>query len=162
MNTLAKKISLGASITSLALLTAACLMPVGDGEGLTISGELPPDVVTLETVQPAFQRAGCIQCHSGSNPAGGMALNSVANARDAFFAIAGSDTTPVAAATTAGAGKNRIEPGDPDASHLYERITSSDPSIQMPPTGSRMEDSDKEMIRQWILDGALIAAPVSE
>lgn len=159
---LAKKISLGTSIVYLSLLTAACLMPVGDGEGLNKIGEVEPEVYALSDVQPAFQRAGCIVCHSGSSPAGGMLLNSVTNARDAFFVIADGDTTPVAATTTAGAGKNRVEPGDPAASHLYERITSSDPSIQMPPTGSRMDDADKELIRQWILSGALIEAPASE
>ncbi len=50
-----------------------------------------------------------------------------------------------------------IIPGDAEASTLFERITSTDPDLQMPPAGSSQPALTKdqiELIRRWIDSGA--------
>ncbi len=49
-----------------------------------------------------------------------------------------------------------IEPGDPDASTLVERITSDDESIVMPPPehGSKLTSKQIETLIEWIRNGA--------
>lgn len=140
-----------------ALFLHACLLPVGDGEGLNESGDVEPPIITLVDIRPLFQSNGCASCHGGNSPSGGLLLNSFENARDAFFIITASDTTPRASSTTPS--ELLVVPGDPDASHLYKRITSTDANFQMPPTGQRMSAPAIAQIRRWIENGALIVAP---
>lgn len=49
-----------------------------------------------------------------------------------------------------------VEPGDPDASVLIERIESDDPDFRMPPPehGSPLSPEDVELLRRWIEQGA--------
>lgn len=50
-----------------------------------------------------------------------------------------------------------IEPGDPEASVLIERITSDDPDVRMPPPEEHPDPvpaEDVELIRRWIEEGA--------
>ena len=50
-----------------------------------------------------------------------------------------------------------IVPGDPDASLIWQRITSSDPDEYMPPPDShkqRLSDGERDIIRRWIESGA--------
>ena len=49
-----------------------------------------------------------------------------------------------------------ISPGSPDKSDLYQRIVADDPNDVMPPpkSGLRLSDSERELIRQWIAEGA--------
>lgn len=48
-----------------------------------------------------------------------------------------------------------IEPGDTSMSYLYKVITSTDPNLRMPPPPKRaLSDSQKQVIANWILQGA--------
>ncbi|MEX2285618.1 MAG: PSD1 and planctomycete cytochrome C domain-containing protein [Planctomycetaceae bacterium] len=49
-----------------------------------------------------------------------------------------------------------IKPGDPEKSELVRRITSSDPSEQMPPPDSKktLSAAEIELLRRWIAEGA--------
>ncbi|MGZ8939293.1 MAG: DUF1549 domain-containing protein, partial [Limisphaerales bacterium] len=49
-----------------------------------------------------------------------------------------------------------IKPGDPAASELYKRLTTSDPDEKMPPADSHLTVTTAEiaLIRQWIEEGA--------
>ncbi len=49
-----------------------------------------------------------------------------------------------------------IVPGDPDASHMMNRILSSDAEIKMPPieTGKTLSAREIELLKQWIQQGA--------
>ncbi|MEM1070664.1 MAG: PSD1 and planctomycete cytochrome C domain-containing protein, partial [Planctomycetota bacterium] len=50
-----------------------------------------------------------------------------------------------------------IEPGDPEASLLIERITSDDPDLVMPPPGDHsqpLSPKEIELLKQWIKEGA--------
>ncbi len=53
-------------------------------------------------------------------------------------------------------GEIPIVPGKPEQSLIYERIMSDDPDLQMPPadSGKKLSGSQKELIRQWIAEGA--------
>ncbi|MCP4195487.1 MAG: DUF1553 domain-containing protein [Planctomycetaceae bacterium] len=50
-----------------------------------------------------------------------------------------------------------IAPGDPNASQLWHRITSTDPDERMPPADSNkkpLSAEQQELFKQWILEGA--------
>jgi len=53
-------------------------------------------------------------------------------------------------------GEVPIVPGKPDQSLAYQRMISDDPDLQMPPadSGKKLSAEDKELIRQWIAEGA--------
>lgn len=53
-------------------------------------------------------------------------------------------------------GRRAIVPGQPDASELIRRITTSDPAERMPPasTGKALSARQVELLRQWIAAGA--------
>ena len=53
-------------------------------------------------------------------------------------------------------GHQAIVPGDPDASVLLDRVTATDPRDVMPPpdTDKRLTDTEVELLRQWIAEGA--------
>jgi hypothetical protein len=49
-----------------------------------------------------------------------------------------------------------VKPGDPEASELYKRLSSTDPEERMPPAESHLTVSPEEVeiIRRWIAEGA--------
>ncbi len=53
-------------------------------------------------------------------------------------------------------GRQAVKPGEPDASELMRRITSTDPAVVMPPPGTQKKIKPEEIarIRQWIREGA--------
>ena len=56
-----------------------------------------------------------------------------------------------------GAFEIAIEPGSPESSALFDRITSDDPDLVMPPPDSHKKplgDAEKELIAKWIEQGA--------
>ena len=53
-------------------------------------------------------------------------------------------------------GHAAIVPGQPEASEILKRITSTDPEVMMPPPGAgrRVTPQEVELIRRWIAEGA--------
>lgn len=56
-------------------------------------------------------------------------------------------------------GMSRVEPGVPDSSYMLlkiedRHIAAGGLGSRMPPTGFALPNDDKEMIREWIEDGA--------
>lgn len=54
-------------------------------------------------------------------------------------------------------GRRAIKPGDPDASEIWKRLNTDDPTQQMPPSDSGkkpLTDAQKQRVREWILQGA--------
>ena len=50
--------------------------------------------------------------------------------------------------------RDRIAPGNPDASMLLARMDSRHPVLQMPPLGSRIVDAEAvALLRRWIAEG---------
>src|SRR5512142_927535 len=52
-------------------------------------------------------------------------------------------------------GRPTIVPGNPGASELIRRITSSDPEVRMPLHGAALPAAQVALLRQWIKDGAV-------
>ncbi|PHQ34649.1 PSD1 and planctomycete cytochrome C domain-containing protein [Rhodopirellula bahusiensis] len=51
-------------------------------------------------------------------------------------------------------GEQLIVPGDPDSSHLLERIVANDDYELMPPEGEPLSEVEVELVRRWIEEGA--------
>lgn len=98
-------------------------------------GRPTPSVTFHRDIQPIFERH-CSACH-GNRPQGGLSLDSLEAAR------AGGDS-----------GLPAIVPGDPEASELFQRITSQDADLAMPLDGNRLTDEELEKVRHWIASGA--------
>lgn len=82
-------------------------------------------------------KADCSECHNSNKAKGGLDLSSY------LQTMAGSSAGEVLSA------------GDPENSVIFECITTDDSDIRMPPKGARMNKNDVEMIKNWILAGAL-------
>ena len=76
----------------------------------------------------------CLKCHSGEKPKGKYSIET----KESAFA------------------DGLIVPGDPDKGDFYWLIISEDESEMMPPpdNGGPLSDEQKELVRQWIAEGA--------
>src|SRR5262245_14120020 len=100
-------------------------------------------VATTEEAEPAYLRdvrptlrRRCSGCHGALQQKGGLRLDTAKAVRS------GGDSGPA------------IEPGDPAASLLIERITDADPKQRMPPEGEALTGNEIAAIRAWIAAGA--------
>jgi hypothetical protein len=121
--------------TRLFITCLACVLPLLAACGGGSAEEPPPGNETVSfalDVLPLFQQE-CTVCHGGS---GGLFLDTYAGV------IAGGDSGAV------------VVPGDPDASLLPQRLDGSIPP-QMPLDGDPLSGPEIDIIRQWILEGAL-------
>jgi hypothetical protein len=83
-------------------------------------------------------------CHAGGNPSAGLNLEA-ANSYAMLVGIqSGQD-----------AGLQRVEAGDPDNSYLVQKLEGTASSGQQMPPGAALPQSEIDVIRQWITDGAL-------
>lgn len=82
-------------------------------------------------IRPIFNKH-CVMCHGGVQQAADLSLIY----RDATLAV--------------------VEPGDPEASSLFERVTSDDEDIRMPPPdhGPPLTPDEISALSDWIRDGA--------
>lgn len=112
-------------LLSAAFLTAAAEVPA--------AADAPP---TFEAdVLPIF-REKCCSCHNADKKKGGLDLTSHGQA------LAGGGSGAVIAA------------GDPDASYLWQLVThASEP--KMPPESDKLPDAALDVIRRWIVAGAI-------
>jgi uncharacterized repeat protein (TIGR03806 family) len=103
----------------------------------------------LEKVARGYLDVNCAHCHQP----GGSASNSGLDLRweqDDPYAI-GIRKPPVAAGRGAGGHKVSILPGDPDASILVYRMSSTEPGVAMPELGrSTNDEAGIAAIRAWI------------
>jgi len=99
----------------------------------------PPPVSYAREIQPLLARR-CFPCH------GPDAAHREADLRLDQF-------TAATARRTAGPA---IQPGDPDGSLVWQRITSHDDSLRMPPPGEGvpLRAAEVELLRRWIAEGA--------
>jgi mono/diheme cytochrome c family protein len=87
-------------------------------------------------IQPLLARR-CYSCHGPDTQEAGLRLDQ-ANAATAELA----------------SGETAIVPGNPAASELVARITSSDPDLRMPPEGKALGVAEIDAITAWIQAGA--------
>ncbi len=126
----------------LLIMTAGCPLP---------TDTLPPTdgmVSYGRDVQAIFD-AKCVSCHQ---PTGFAALTGIPldlRAEESFASL------------TDGASVQRsdlpfVVAGDPEASFLFDKVDTGSPIVgsQMP-IGASLTDAEREIIRQWIADGAM-------
>lgn len=137
-------------LPAVAAMAAACT--AGSGEGLDISGrplseggDLPL-APTLESLQANLFDPFCITCHSGAAAPLGLRLD------------AGNSFNNLVGVGSRQSGRLRVEPGDPDASYLVQKLEGSASEGELMPLGGpRLPQSTIDFLRQWIIDGALPA-----
>ena len=91
----------------------------------------------------------CTMCHSGSSPSASLSWDV-----DQYDTI-------VTNGWTSSTGMLEIDPGSPDTSYMYLKIT-DDPTILggfMPATGTMLDQALIDVIQQWIIDGAPLGVP---
>ncbi len=87
-------------------------------------------------VRPILARR-CFACHGPDAQESGLALHD-----------------PTLVFTPADSEEAAILPGNPQASELIRRVTSSDESERMPPEEEPLTQQEIEILREWIADGA--------
>jgi mono/diheme cytochrome c family protein len=102
--------------------------------------ELPDTIAFNEHIRPIFVD-NCFRCH-GSDPGSRKAELRLDRPEFAFAPRAN--------------GQPVIVKGNPGASALVRRITSTDPDVVMPPpeTHKTLEPREKALLERWIKDGA--------
>lgn len=104
-------------------------------EAKPAEGAAKPKITFAEHIQPIF-REHCNTCHSADQAKGGLAL-------DTF-----------AATMRGGAGGEVVFVGDLDSSRLWALVSHKE-SPKMPPEQDKIAESKLNLIKQWILEGAL-------
>jgi hypothetical protein len=133
------------------VLCACCTGCAGDGDGLDPNGRPegeeppPPLVAEFQSIQDNVLTPICTTCHSGAAAPLGLRLD--ADASYAMLVNAPSAEVP---------GLLRVEPGDPDASYLVQKLEGSAAvGARMPLDGPPLPRATIDVLRQWIVDGAL-------
>ena len=134
---------------------------------LIISWSLTAQTTALRVYQ--ILQENCASCHSGAAPAAGLDLQGDGTALDVYNTVY--EGTP-SNAHAAGEGYQLIYPGRPDMSYAFRLIQDGlEPFIEMdademPATphddALGLTDTEKELIRQWILYGAPLEGTVVE
>ena len=86
----------------------------------------------------------CVGCHSGGAPPAALNLDD-ANSYAMLVGIQSSQD----------AGFQRVEAGDPDNSYLVQKLEGTASTGQVMPPGAPLPQTEIDVIRQWISDGAL-------
>ena len=87
-------------------------------------------------IQPLLAKR-CVACHGPDTQEAGLRLDDQAGATRELDS-----------------GGRAIVAGDSAASEILDRITSTDPDVQMPPEGARLTPAQVDSIRRWIDEGA--------
>jgi hypothetical protein len=106
----------------------------------------PPttEVSFSQQVQPIFvnQQYGCVGCHGGS---GGLLLT---NASTSYANLVNVQ------AQTGCSDRKRVEPGSPNLSVLFLRLSGTTCGDRMPQGGNAISTAHLNLIRDWISQGA--------
>lgn len=105
----------------------------------TADGAALPDVVAFNAHIRPILAQNCMACHGGVKKSGGISW-----------------VFPEEALAVGDSGRPTVVRGDPDASHVIERVTSTDPSVRMPPPehGPALKPRQIALLKKWIEQGA--------
>lgn len=141
----------GILLTMLVLALAACT--AGNGEGLDSNGQPnpinPPAASDFQQIQDTIFTPICTACHIGANAPQGMRLD----AANSYAMIVGVPSNEVPAL-------KRINPGNPDASYLVQKIQGiAAQGVRMPANGPPYLTQEQiDLVRRWVAGGALPAS----
>ncbi|MEL6737431.1 MAG: SO2930 family diheme c-type cytochrome [Pseudomonadota bacterium] len=103
----------------------------------------------LNALARGYLDVNCAHCHQPGGSASNSGLDLRWEQQDAH--AIGIAKPPVAAGRGAGGHKVSIAPGDPDASILVYRMSSTEPGVAMPELGRSTNDPDGiAVVREWI------------
>lgn len=134
---------------ALAVLIAAC---AGNGEGLDENGRPigdapagpPPAPSDFQAIQDQVFTPICTSCHAGAGAPLGLRLDEGVS----YDMLVGVPSVQVPAVL-------RVEPGDPDASYLVQKIEGTAAGgVRMPIGGPALSAEQIAAVRQWVTDGA--------
>lgn len=130
-----------AVIGLLICITQVSVFADGDADspksgGESVDPQMPGTIDFGEHIRPLFNEH-CVACHGG-----------VKQAAEISFVYKDQVLPPDGWI---------VEPGDPDASSLIERVKETDPELRMPPPehGARLSDYEIALLTQWIEQGAV-------
>lgn len=130
-----------AGLLASSMLLAAC----GSGSG-TIGGNPAGSLqANFDSIQNNVFDALCVGCHLGATAPAGLRLD----AANSFALLVGF-------ASVQQPGLLRVDPGNPNASYLIQKLEGTAATgAQMPLNGTPLPTADIAVIRQWITDGAM-------
>ena len=117
------------------ILTALLVSVAHQRSACGQDGEDPLDVSYEKQVLPII-KAKCFRCHGSKKQEGGLRLDL------AESWLAGGDSGPA------------IVSGNIEENTLFQRLITSDKSARMPLDAARLNDSELQLIRKWITEGA--------
>ena len=129
-----------------ALLLAGCT--AGNGEGLDENGGVPPvtppGASDFQQIQDTIFTPICTNCHIGATAPQGLRLDA-----------ANSYTLLVNAASSEVPGTLRVNPGNPDASYIVQKLEGNQAvGARMPFGGPYLSQTQIDLVRGWIAEGA--------
>jgi hypothetical protein len=125
----------------------------GDGTGLDANGRpLPPGPLPnsdFQEIQDTIFTPICSVCHSGANAPQGLRLDA-GNSYALLVNVASAEVP----------GTLRVNPGNPNASYLVQKIEGTAAvGVRMPANGPPYLPQDRiDLVRRWIAAGAPVAA----
>jgi hypothetical protein len=137
----------GILLATVTLAMAACT--AGDGAGLDQNGQpIPTNPVAtsdFQQIQDTIFTPICTACHIGANAPQGLRLDA-ANSYAMIVNVASSEVP----------GLMRINPGNPDASYLVQKIQgTAAQGVRMPANGPPYLAQDQiDLVRRWVAAGA--------
>jgi WD40 repeat protein len=133
------------SLHRMALFVAAAIVAAPAAAEEPAAGKSADKVSYYSQVRPIFQ-ASCQGCHQPAKPLGGLVMTSYAE-----LAKGGESHAP------------GIVPGKPDESQIVVQITSQDGNPPaMPKDRPALTESQIELIRRWIAEGAVDDTPATD
>ncbi|MDK9699649.1 MAG: hypothetical protein OEM52_05845 [bacterium] len=104
----------------------------------------PRDTLHYSSVEAVLNNS-CVACHSGGSPLGGWSVSglSAAVTNQSLNSYRGSSNNLV------------VKPFEPLTSNLYLRVIHTNQSLRMPQGSPQLPNSEVNLIRNWISQGAL-------
>jgi len=95
-------------------------------------------------VQAVFVNNGCLNCHIGNNPSGGLSLDDATVSETALVNIV---------ANCSNNNSLLVDPGSPATSVLIDKLANANPNCGgvMPPNGNLISAQDLQLISDWIV-----------
>ena len=129
-----------------ALLLAGCT--AGNGEGLDENGGVPPvtppGASEFQQIQDTIFTPICTNCHVGATAPQGLRLDA-ANSYAVLVNVASSEVP----------GTLRVNPGNPDASYIVQKLEGNQAvGARMPFGGPYLSQTQIDLVRTWIAAGA--------